>query len=66
MQNPHQSGRDHSASIGLSQLRALPYTLDVQINLLSFLFSVAIGVVFGLFPARRATQLNLIEALRHE
>lgn len=54
------------ASLGLAALMQIPYTFDLGVNLLSFAFSAAIGVVFGFVPARRAAQLDPIEALRHE
>jgi putative ABC transport system permease protein len=54
------------ASIGLAGLMDIPYLFDPAINLLSFVFSAAIGVIFGFFPARRAAGLNPIDALRYE
>jgi putative ABC transport system permease protein len=54
------------ASIGLSALMNVPYQFNLGVNLMSFLFSAAIGVLFGFFPARRAARLNPIDALRHE
>ncbi len=55
-----------AASWGLSSVMGVPYVFDPGINALSLLFSAAIGVLFGYFPARRAARMDPIEALRHE
>ena len=54
------------ASVGLSLLMGVPYLFNPGVNLLSFVFSAGIGVVFGYFPARRAARMDPIDALRHE
>ncbi len=54
------------ASVSLAQVMQVPFVFNPTVNLLSFVFSAAIGVVFGYFPARRAARLDPIEALRHE
>ncbi len=44
----------------------VPFLFNPSINLLSFVFSAGIGVLFGYFAARRAARLDPMEALRHE
>jgi len=55
-----------SASYGLSAALDLPFAVPITGTVLAFVFSLAVGVVFGVFPARKAARLRPIEALRFE
>jgi putative ABC transport system permease protein len=54
------------ASFGAARAIGLPWSVAPEIVVVSFVFSAAIGIAFGYFPARRAAHLNPIESLRHE
>jgi putative ABC transport system permease protein len=53
-------------SLSIASATELPFVFDPFINVLSFVISAMIGIIFGYFPARRASKLDPIEALRHE
>lgn len=50
----------------ISKLNASPVAISWQAAIVAVLFSMFIGIVFGILPSRKAANLDPIEALRHE
>jgi len=51
---------------GLASAFGMPMHIPVTGTVVAFGFAVGVGVVFGVFPARKAARLRPIEALRFE
>ena len=53
-------------STGLSFFAGWATSVSPQSVLLAFFFSAFIGIVFGIYPAKKASELHPIDALRYE
>lgn len=50
----------------ISQVIKIPPVVDIKTMVLAFFGSVLLGIVFGVYPAKKAADLDPIESLRYE
>lgn len=53
-------------SLILTRVMNMPFTISIQAVILALGVSGAVGIIFGWYPAKRASQLQPIDALRYE
>jgi macrolide transport system ATP-binding/permease protein len=53
-------------SCAMSRFAGWSASVTIESVLVAFVFSAVVGVVFGLWPAQKASRLNPIDALRYE
>ena len=56
----------YAGSMAITKFSPLAVTITASGILIAFTFSAAIGIFFGFYPAKRASALKPVEALRYE
>ena len=52
-----------AVSFSIQYVNAQPFAVQIPACLVSFVFSVFVGIFFGLYPAGRAAKLDPVDAL---